>query len=405
MELLRKRAFWVGFGLFGAAAITVVVYLTDPPTNIFSYVFDLAGFVALYLGGLVIMSQFVLPVQTRGDRRQVLEHFLAYGLGVRSPIVFVKDGRLVARKEELKLEGHGVALIDPSSALVLQRESAPAGEPLARAVGPGVAFIRDGERIVAPLDLRKQSRTLPVKALTKDGIEVNATVSVTFGLSLDPPRSSGEDAPTQATLTARNRPARLFDAERAFRAVYGTALGEKQPVPWTDLPAQVAGEVFRNLIAECTLDSLFQPTLAEADVFPFSDFQAKLGQQVKNAPVLRDRGLIVFSAGVSAPKPPREVLNQRVKLWQARWQRAALQRLAAVDSEIVKTLGHWRARAQDQILKDLGSTLAQNPDASRQALMLIMARNLQNAARDPATRRLLTQDQLGTLEALEAWLK
>jgi hypothetical protein len=402
MDLLRRREFWVGFGLFAAGVITLALYAYEPPLNLFSYVLDIIAFVALYLGGLVIMSQFVLPVQTTADRRRVLEHFLEYGFGGRSPIVFVKEGRLVARKDELKLEGNGVALLDPYSAMVLQRESAPRGQPLVRAVGPGVVFIRGGERIVAALDLRKQTRSLPVKALTKDGIEVTASVNVTFGLSLDPARSSDEQS---AAVLDRNRPARQFDAERAFRAVYGTALGEKQPVEWTELPTQVAAEIFRNLMAECTLDSLFQPTLANADVYPFSDFQAKLGQQVKEAAVLKERGLIIFSAGVSAPKPPREVLNQRVKLWQSRWQRAAYQRLAAVDSEIMKTMGHWRARAQEQILKDLQAALAQNPDTSRQAIALMMARTLQNAARDPATRRFLTQDTLGTLDALEDWLK
>ncbi|MGQ0601086.1 MAG: hypothetical protein ACT4QE_05245, partial [Anaerolineales bacterium] len=89
MELLRKRAFWVWAGLAGVAIVTVVVYWSNPPANIFSYVFDIAGFVALYLGGLITMSQFVLPVQTSADRTRVLEHFLYYGFGGRSPIVFV----------------------------------------------------------------------------------------------------------------------------------------------------------------------------------------------------------------------------------------------------------------------------------------------------------------------------
>jgi regulator of protease activity HflC (stomatin/prohibitin superfamily) len=399
----------------GAAAVVgavIALYTLPPPPSPLNWALDIAAFLVTYVGGLVIISQFILPVQTTEDRRRVLKHFLEYGFGARSPIIFIKEGKFVARKDELKLAAHGVALLDSSSALVLERQRTWPGlfgepvegqrdEPLVRAVGPGVAFIQAHERIVAALDLRKQSRGGPVKALTQDGLEVTANVSVTFGISLDPPRGASADSEP----SDRNKPARVFDPERAFRAVYGAALGDKQPVEWADLPAQVAAESFRNVLSEYALDSLFQPTVTSPQHYPYSDFQARVTQAVKEAPILRERGIHVFSVSVGVPRMPREVLNQRVRTWRARWQRATYQRLAAVESENVRALGHWRARAQEQVIKELQTALAENPQLSKQALALIMTRSMQTAARDPLTRKMLSAETLRMLDSLQEYVK
>ena len=79
-------------------------------------------------------------------------------------------------------------------------QTARAGPALVRAAGPGIDFIAPGERIVASLDLRRQSRGLAAQALTRDGIECSAYISVTFGLDPDPDRRAGAEA---ASPTAR----------------------------------------------------------------------------------------------------------------------------------------------------------------------------------------------------------
>lgn len=401
-ELLQGRRVWIGFGLLVAVAGLALLYWLAPMPTIANWVLDLVGTVAMYVVGLAIISQFVLPVQTMDDRFQVLEHFFSYGLGGGGPIVFVRDGKLVARKEELAGQQPGVAVLDSASAIVLE-SSAPRGpgEPLVEAKGPGVVFIQGGQRIVETLDLRRQSRGMTTRALTKDGIEVTASVSVVFGLSPEP----RDVSPAISEPLGRNHPARIFDADRCFKAVYGSALSEKQPVHWTELPAQVVAECFRDALAERTLDSLFLPTVNNPNHYPFADFQARVSQAVKEAPVLAERGIIVFSAGVGLPRPPREVLNQRVRAWRTRWQLASFTRLAAVNSEAVKMLGHWRARAQSQIIADLKTALAENPDQSKQALALLLTRTLNTIGQDPATRKQLSQDVLATLDQLQEWVK
>lgn len=401
-DVLRSRRFWVGFGAVTGVIVVALLYMLEPVPTTANWIFDLVGFVGMYGVGLAIISQFVLPVQTMDDRFQVLEHFVSYGLGGGGPIVFVRDGKLVAKKEELTGQQPGVAVLDSASAVVLESSTPRSpGAPLVEAKGPGVVFIQGGQRIVETLDLRRQSRGMTTRALTKDGIEVTASVNVTFGLSPEP----RDVSPAISEPLGRNRPARVFDPDRCFKAVYGSALGEKQPVAWTDLPAQVAAECFRDALAERTLDSLFLPTVNNPNHYPFADFQKRVSQAVIDAPVLADRGIIVFAAGVGLPKPPREVLHQRVRAWRTRWQLASFTRMAAVNSEAVKMLGHWRARAQSQIISDLKSALAENPDQSKQALALLLTRTLNTIGQDPATRRQLSQDVLSTLDQLQEWVK
>src|SRR5438105_1075810 len=208
MEFMRQRRFWSGLGIFLLGAAAVAAYAVPPWPSFLNWVFDLLAFSGALVAGLMLISQFVLPVQTMGERRAVFDHFMQYVSGNYGPIIFVKDGRIVGRKEELRRYGPGVALVDPVSAIVIERAAArhwwtPPADPnemqdempqatrgpaLVRAAGPGIDFIAPGERIVAALDLRRQSRGTAAKALTRDGIECSAFVSVTFGLDPDPER-------------------------------------------------------------------------------------------------------------------------------------------------------------------------------------------------------------------------
>ncbi len=417
MELLTKRRTWEIVGLLAAAGAAVWLYTLQPWPSLLNWLVDAAAFAAVYFGGLALISQFVLPVQTTAEREQVLRHFMDFAMGAHGPIIFVKEGKLVARKEELATYQQGVALLDSSSAIVLERTYAvrwwqPAGprqrrgDPLVRAAGPGIVFIHPGERIVDTLDLRRQSRGTMAKALTRDGIEVSAFINVTFGLSLEPPPAShtAETQSLASDMKERNRPARIFDPERAFRAVYGTALGEKQAVGWTELPVAVAVESFRNSLAEYTLDSLYQPTAHS--VYPFGDFQGRVTAAVKDAQVLHDRGLIIFGVGVGALKLPREVTNQRVRTWQARWQKAIIQNIASGRRQSILTTGRWQISAQETIVENLKQRLeAATSPVEKKALALMLTNALQRAASDPNMRQLIPKENLRTLDSLGDWLK
>jgi hypothetical protein len=420
MDFLRQRRFWSGVLIVLLAAGAIAAYAVPPWPPLMNWVFDLLAFFGSLVAGLMLISQFVLPVQTMRERREVFDHFMQYVSGNYGPIIFVKDGKIIGRKEELRRYGHGVALVDPVSAIVIERAAARhwwspaadvedahddmprparAGPALVRAAGPGIDFIAPGERVVAALDLRRQSRGASAKALTRDGIEVTAYISVTFGLDPDPDKRAVAATAPHPAATERNQPAYHFNRTSAFRAVYGVALGEKQAVDWTELPLTVAIERFRDALSEYKLDDLYQPS--KPDVYPFATFAGRVISLVKEAPVLRERGLIVYGVGVGSFSLPREVLNQRIRSWQARWQKATIQQEAAVESQSLRTESRWQMDAQQLIMKDIQALLGATDDpVARKALALMLMKALRRAAADPRRRPRLPPETLREIESL-----
>jgi hypothetical protein len=414
MNLLRSRKFWVWAGLALGAALAAVAYVLPPYPSALNIFFDFVAFAVALLGGLALVSQFVLPVHTSRERRYAFDHFMNFVTGQAGPVLFVRDGQLVGAKDELRRYGHGVALIDSVSGVVLEQSAArdwwarpdaaharhglrpdAAGPPLVRAAGPGLVFIRPGERIVKTLDLRRQSRSTSVEALTGDGIECSAFVSVTFGLDPDPDRKHASQPPSGE----RVMPIDPFNPHSAFRAVYGMALGEQQAVEWTDLPLVVAAECFRIILAEYCLDDLFEPNRPQ--FYPFNKLRERISTTVKAAPVLAERGIVVYSVGVSELSLPREVVNQRVRLWQAHWQRVTIDREAAMEKQAITTFRHRQSKAQTQLIHDLQKLMEGNPDpVARDALWRMLAKALQRVASDPASRQKLSAEALRALDSL-----
>jgi hypothetical protein len=183
-----------------------------------------------YLLTILWISQFTLPVSAVGERWKAFKHLFWYAMPFHShgAAIFVKDGRLVATKEELDEPEAGVAFVDLSSAVVLEQQwgeietdvpdirftentedfkNTSSLKPsfflrilkafglskgmkkitIVRAKGPGVVFTDSGEKIIGWADLRKQIRFHEkVKATTRDGIEVETKITVMFTLG-EPP--------------------------------------------------------------------------------------------------------------------------------------------------------------------------------------------------------------------------
>jgi hypothetical protein len=406
----RKTNYWPIVTLVGGIGLAVAFYAWQPLPTGWGFLLDLGGFFLALLGGLALISQFVLPVQTMSERRRVLDHFLSYASGLHGPIIYVKDGELVGAQAELRMMGPGVALLDAASAIVLERSYQPfwffggvpsvSQQPLVRAAGPGVVFIGFGERIVAALDLRPQTRSTTVQAHTRDGIEVTASVSVTFGLIPPPGYAASESKAEQE----RNKPAFPFNPDSAFRAIYGGAVtAGKEALAWTQLPLDVAVEQFRNRLTEATLDGLFKPN--DKRDYPFAAFRISVEEAAKAQPVLRERGIVIHKVTVGVPQMPRAVMNQRIRAWQARWKKASIQQAAAGESQAIKAVSRWQAQTQETILQEWQTMLANSKDPTeRRVLATTLVRLLQRTATEPGTRERLSSDTLRLLDTLPDFL-
>ena len=292
--------------------------------------YALGCFGLLFFGGLGLMAQFVLPVQTSRERLGVLGRLLWYIVGRHGPALFVKRAELVADSGELKRRGPGLILIDSNSAVALEREPALPPPPWAawrkpkppvRIEGPGLVFTEADEALRAQdlLDLRRQSRSASgVMGSTRDGLEVAATLRATFTLIPPPPTTSTE---------LHHRPAYPLHPKSAFDAVYGRAASAEDAVRWTELPFVVAKEIYRDRLSQKTLEQLLRPNSPDWEEDPLASFRSDFEERVKTHPLLKERGIQVLSAAIAQLSFPKQgeqasaVEQQRLQNWRAEWQK------------------------------------------------------------------------------------
>lgn len=274
-----------------------------------------------------------------------------------------------------------------------RRPRLPPRPQLVSLSGPGLAFITHQQRVHTALDLRWQRRQRRIKALTRDGVEVSATLGVNFVLD--------EGYPASAQLLPRNRPT-TFNPHSAFRAVYGTPVDGGDPAEravhnWTDLPTLVASDILRDLVSTEALDQLYRPTID--DDFPLTEFRNRFSDRVRAEPVIAQRGIRVLQVTLSGLEPSDEAIKQqRLESWRADWQRRTVETLAGGDLEAVRIVQRARADAQHDLVAQL-TGLMQLPDA-KAAIALRLFQALETASADPSTRRLLPAE---TVSMLAEW--
>ena len=156
---------------------------------------------------IAISQQALLPAITPQERWRTAFQFITYILGQHGPAVFVKDGKVLSTKEDVR-DGPGVAVVDFNSAVVLEERLPPPGlgsgfdsgfhrflwqlgladkAESPRVMGPGIVFTRSRERIRGAVDLRRQFRMLKdISGYSRDGIEVGANVWSIFTIGQDP---------------------------------------------------------------------------------------------------------------------------------------------------------------------------------------------------------------------------
>jgi hypothetical protein len=268
----------------------------------------------------------VHPVQTNSEIYYLLGRLVHFIFGTHAPLVTVREGELLGGAE---LKSGSVALVDLNSALVIEKQrgsrshkktAANEGSTtfglfpqMASVSGPGLVFLRHGEKLRGVVSLRKQFRVLQnTLGQTSDGIEVRTAVFTIF--TLGQPASVVQvayigdpfpqnlrvvqlDATTHKVKSIRddlddqdkeeihsfaqsfiyyvepNSPLALgdkvrdyppyqVDDQRILSAVYSRARNVSDGQPdssWSDLPVMVAAETFRNMISRYTYDSLYQP--------------------------------------------------------------------------------------------------------------------------------------------------
>jgi hypothetical protein len=200
-------------------------------------------------------------------------------------------------------------------------------------LGPGIGFLRPGERIRGSVDLRKQSRSIKgVHCFTSDGIELETNVNVTFTIGQPPDvmividikgvglriqtvdretkkislsdkidesdiqeifTNLKNQKPTRTSAMASenlssNRPPFNFDENHIIAAVISQPRNTRDGKleKWTDLPAQVAVSVLLDELSRVTYNQLFSLDGPEQDCYLYDTFKPEFKRKVKNLGVL-----------------------------------------------------------------------------------------------------------------------
>ncbi len=234
-----------------------------------------------------------------------------------------------------------------------------------------------------------------------------------------------------------------FDEERVEQAVYSVT-SEQDPArshtldfkKWSGWPQDVAAEKFRIMLAQWPYMKLYSPE--DPDNFPLKQFKNDLSRQVRNTgilayravtlqdggsleagrvymtselvyypprnlirfDVLRERGIKVLSAGFGELEPlVGEVRDHLVESWRSGKQKEADLKVADSHLEIARIKNHARVRAQQNLIYHLNQVL-ENQEYPREALAMLIYQELEAAAANPETRKLLPADTLNLLTGI-----
>lgn len=325
----------------------------ETPKALILLAVNLVVFLGCYFIILRWVSLFVLPSKNSHEQQQVSERLTEYIFKLHGPAIFVKNGELITRKEEqLKNDSTrgwfaSLAFVDLASAVVVESRSHPvllnlsnpassstALRPPIRALGPGIGFLRPGERIRGSVDLRKQFRSVKgVRGFTSDGIELETNVNVIFTLGQAPEvitvidtkgnglrvmlinpetrkiagivdriddddereiianirdqKPSWTDALASEAISG-NCPPYEFDEDHVIKALISqprnTSTGKLEK--WADLPVQVAISVLLDELSRVSYDDLYSLDHPGMDCYLYDRFKPEFKRKVIDLGVL-----------------------------------------------------------------------------------------------------------------------
>ncbi len=360
-------------------AIYIWVYFTleEPrPTLLVIGHFALAA-ITLVLT-IAMSAQFVLPVHSWNERLAVFRRVLAYLVGLRGPVMFVQNGKVIEDLDERGRSGSGVLLIDQASAAVLRTKTR-----FTRAVGPGITFTDPEEHLAEALDLRRQMRSVraadpfsetPVQeadiaslARTEDGIPIAADLSVTFMLDpghSNPPREGGHS----------HLPPFEFNADAAEKAVFGHTFHQGEDIPWTEIPLRLVADLWREEAKNWCLEALF--TKEKDQLTPLQHIQRQILKRLsppltdqaeassldphtsaRESEILRSRGIRVLDVQVSDLRLPPDIADGHAERWREQWAGAVQGALsqASREADLARQLGEQEA--QESLARELTAEL------------------------------------------------
>lgn len=353
--------------------------------------------VVSFLLWAAFFAQFALPLRNFVQRLLASLYIWLFIFRRHGPAVLIENGEMPQDYPKEPPDRPGVMVLDTASAAVLRSRTA-----FTRSVGPGLVFTwpdeylaatvdlhhtawpnppfgppPEGEDIFAPWDEKKEPRhayderqkqRFETSGETRNGVEVVPTIFAVCCLDPDikayadtaetPPRNWRQRFRRRLTpyMQSQTQPGFRYNPEAVRRAVTAEAVHpdfknperQKRHLPWYQLPAYLAVDLWREYLRRFTFEQLFsemeehggktayqvivekvherltQPFVAELD-----DFGRPTGRQIESREfqLLQERGIKVLAAPIRYLRFEKKVEQQIEDKWFSYWKwRAELER-------------------------------------------------------------------------------
>ena len=265
-----------------------------------------------------------------------------------------------------------------STKLMLDGRAHVAVDPLQRV---------DCQRPRALVDLRLQSRSKEIHALTRDGILVKAKVSAKFQIRCQ----EAEDGWLYP-----------FDSEAVFAAIHAQGVcpeGEEggEELGWDQIVIDRAANLVQDGLARTLLDQLLEGDEVKA-----------IGDAAKKelAQTMALHGIDVKGVSLGGIQVEDEtVLKQRVQGWRASWERRRTEREARREAEATRLIEQARADAQRQMITSITEALQQLKESGTPVPAHVIALRFIDVLEDVATSQSVKELLPEGMEEIPAQLR
>ena len=354
--------------------------------------------VMIFWLSLYYLAHFTLPLNEDQSIWMAFRCLLTFSAGTNYPYYAIEEREKVERvpgnQAGALFAGPGIFLAGPDHVVAISNNLKLTGVR-----GPGVVFTRQWEFIQEPMDLRVQQRAFEVQAITKDGIRVRATAFGPFQLSTAAKRPTlGRSFPFHASSVARAFCSRLVDIKRSKNQ--SKIVEERRQRRWDELYMIVGTHVVQDIIASYRFNELCEPLELEKD--PRSRIAEEYRRRMNEE--LDAYGIDILGGGIGNLLPVDEepVFKRRIKNWQIRWQRKALEQLGVAEADAERLIGQAHAEVQAKMIQTIGEAIAEIATDDREVIFSTVALRFVESLNQMVTQsQLRDRLPLGVISAME----
>ena len=334
---------------------------------------------AIYYFVMSHVAFAVIPASNPDDKKEKQKRFrafLSYSWGIQLP--FWKTSSNTTNDVEKRIDG--APSFKKFSGLIWTNSHQVIGiaeGPKFSVGGPGLLFVSKSQQPFEVVDLRNQTRSSTIKAISRDGISFEANVTITFVVDHEAwTRDQHQELRRANTLLrdAREPDKNLggtfpysqarVKAVLSYRSKKTTSDGEETE-RWDDHVLSMAEEAAREVLAERSIEDLWKAR--ENENSSAAEEIASEMNSLINLPLSRN-GIHLISAkaanfsfkdGSINKKEEDEVSKQQLATWSVEWERQRAITLANGEAESERFQQEARAYAHSILLTAIAEGLQQ----------------------------------------------